>query len=94
MHVGVVGLLTPAALVLYALGDPEDGANIGAGIAMLPLLALGLPWTIPVFADPYQFDDWSTGPWLTITLGPAVLNLAVHAVVRVRKHRSAKARQV
>jgi hypothetical protein len=93
MHVGLVFGLTAVFLLLLALSNPEGGANIGAGLAGLPLLVLGLPWTIPIWSDPYQFDELSRGLRLTIYLGPACLNVAVHAVLhRLRaRHRRSRA---
>jgi hypothetical protein len=69
---------------------PDAGANIGAGIVGIPLLALGLPWTLPWLVDPYAFDGLSNlvhDAWL---LGSAALNVLVHAAVaRIRARRSA-----
>lgn len=33
------------AFALYALRDPTDGGNVGGGLALFPLILLGLPWT-------------------------------------------------
>lgn len=47
----VVGLLSLFA-VLVAATRPDAGANIGAGIIGLPLLAVGMPWSLPILVDP------------------------------------------
>lgn len=44
-HAVIVAALTTLFLVLHRTIAPEEGANIGAGIVALPLLALGLPWS-------------------------------------------------
>jgi hypothetical protein len=89
VHAAVVGLLLTVFGVLALAGDPADGANIGAGLALLPILALGLPWTVPVWTDP----SWAfaLGPvgWCLVNLGPALLNVGLHAaVLRLLRRRS------
>lgn len=82
VHAALVGVLLLVFAALALAGDPADGANIGAGIALLPILVLGLPWSIPAWAAP----DWAQGLgpvlWAVVALGPAVLNVALHAAVR------------
>lgn len=69
------------ALVLPTLGQPD--ANIGAGIALLPLLVLGVPWSLPQIIDPYQLDSTTRALGFLAFLGPAVLNVVLHAAVHV-----------
>jgi hypothetical protein len=50
-------------------------ANIGAGLALLWLTALGLPWSGVAYAP-----DPDTA-WLAVALGTALLNLGIHALL-------------
>ena len=72
-----------ALLVLYVIAtETHTGpdANIGAGLVGLVLLVLGLPWTAPFLAG-------ATAPegliGLVLRLGPAVLNVALHGLLRL-----------
>ena len=80
-HGGVVAVLLALFTILVVLADPAGGANIGAGIALLPVLALGLPWSLPVLINPYSFDAVPELVWYLLHLGPAVFNVALHAAV-------------
>ncbi|MDQ3766503.1 MAG: hypothetical protein M3346_04060 [Actinomycetota bacterium] len=82
-HTVIVVALTSLFLVLLLSTSPEDGANIGAGIIALPLLLLGLPWSLPAIIDPYRFDGLTTFTWYAVTLGPAALNVALYGVVMI-----------
>lgn len=86
-HAGVVTSLTVLFAVLVLSGDPDDGANIGAGIVALPLLPLGLPWSLPAVVDPYRLDGLAPALWHAVTIGPAWLNLLLHGVLFVRARR-------
>ena len=57
------------------------GANIGLGIAGLPLLALGLPWSLLAVRDAYFVDGLPYAAWYLFALGPAFLNVVLHLVV-------------
>ncbi len=81
VHGLVVGVLLAVLALLVATSDPADGANIGAGLVGLPLLALGLPWSLVVLVDPYRFDDLSGAARWVVYVGPAVLNVLLHALV-------------
>ncbi|MDI9939242.1 hypothetical protein QM806_28085 [Rhodococcus sp. IEGM 1351] len=76
----VLGLLVLFVLIAE-LANPTDGANIGAGILLLPLLPLGLPWSLPVIVDPYRFDPAAEALVYTLYLGPALLNVALHGLL-------------
>jgi hypothetical protein len=90
-HVVLVGAFI-AGFVDAAVGfDPDDGANIGAGLMLLPLLAQGLPWSLPFIVNPYQFDDSPTALWLVVSIGPALLNVALHAGYRILRWRRIRA---
>jgi hypothetical protein len=82
-HAVIVAALTTLFLVLHRTTAPEEGANIGAGIVALPLLALGLPWSFPFFINPYRFDGLTERSWYVVALGPAVLNVVLHGAALV-----------
>lgn len=87
LHLALVVLLTLAFASLAAAGRGEADADIGAGLAVLPLLVpLGLPWSILYLSNPYAFDDVSTPLRLLVLLGPAYLNVLLHALWRRRRH--------
>ena len=87
-HFSVVMALLGLFTVLVAATPTDAGANIGAGIAGLPLLALGVPWSLPVLVAPYRFDQWSDTAHYVLWFGPAFLNVALHAVaIAVWSHR-------
>ncbi|MEV0733187.1 hypothetical protein [Polymorphospora sp. NPDC050346] len=79
VHAAVVLVLVLAFVVIDANSGPD--ANIGAGLVGLPLLALGVPWSLFYFADPYAFDDVAAPLRLLAIAGPAVLNVVLHALV-------------
>lgn len=83
LHLLVVVALTALFGVLVATTPPDAGANIGAGLVGLPLLLLGLPWSLPELIDPYRFDDVSDVAHYVISFGPAFANVALHAAVLV-----------
>jgi hypothetical protein len=77
-HTVVVLLLTVVLLVLAL--QPTQDANIGAGLALLPVLLVGLPWSAVLLAlDP---TTWPTAAVLLASLGAAWLNVALHAGLR------------
>ncbi|QHE72741.1 hypothetical protein [Rhodococcus sp. WAY2] len=78
----VVGLLL-LFLLVAELASPTDGANIGAGILLLPLLPLGLPWSLPVILDPYRFDSAAQTFGYALYWGPALLNVAIDGLLWV-----------
>lgn len=51
LHIGTVVTLTLLSSVLLALDPPGSGggANIGLGIALLPVMFFGLPWSAAVY---------------------------------------------
>ena len=48
---------------------------------MLPLLPLGLPWSVPVIIDPYRFDPSAETLAHALIFAPAVLNVVLHGLV-------------
>lgn len=80
-HAGVVAVLLALFTILVMLADRAGGADIGAGIALLPVLALGLPWSLPVLINPYSVDAAPELVWYLLNLGPAVFNVPLHAAV-------------
>lgn len=95
VHAIVVAALTVLYAVLHAASFGAPGAGPEAGIGLLPayvpLAALGVPWSCAFFVDPYAFDDAGDIGRQLVIVGPAWLNLAIHAVGRiVRTRRSRK----
>jgi len=87
VHGGVVGLLT-AVFLLRAATSPAIGADIGLGLIGLPILLLGLPWTLHYLVDPYAYDGLPDAVRYAVTLLPAAINVALHAaVVRLRSRK-------
>ena len=53
-------------------------ANIGLGLGLLALGAMGAPWSVPLFmSDGVTVDS---GLFLVVATGGAMLNLVLHAV--------------
>jgi hypothetical protein len=81
-HAAVVVALSVAVLVFaLATHDQSDDANIGLGLLMLPLVALGLPWSLLYLLDPYRFDGAPDLVRFAVALAPAFLNVVLHAVI-------------
>jgi hypothetical protein len=81
-HAAVVVVLTVAVLILaVATGDGSNDPNIGLGLLMLPLAALGLPWSLLFLIDPYRFDGAPDAVRFAVGVAPAFLNVVLHAVV-------------
>lgn len=91
-HVLVVVLLLTLFVLMVATTSPNEGANIGAGLVGLPLLVLGLPWTLPVLVNPYWFDHWSDAAHYALWFGPAFVNIAIHAalIAAARRRRDSR----
>lgn len=90
-HAAVVVVCTALFELIVAATPPEAGFNFGVVFVALPLMALGLPWNLPTFIDPYQFDGLSPLVWSVVYFGPAFLNVALHGalfwfVSRRRRH--------
>lgn len=76
-HVTVLALVG-GYIALSALFSTPD-ANIGLGLGLLMLGALGAPWTLPaLLADRLTLDS---GPFVVLAIVGALLNLALHAAV-------------
>ncbi len=80
-HAAVVVVCTLAFWLIVVATPPEAGFNFGVVFAALPLMALGLPWNLPTFTDPYQFDGLSPVLWSLFYFGPAFLNVALHGAL-------------
>ncbi len=66
LGVSVVYAYFSAAELLH---QPEDGANIGAGLALLLLFPLGLPWTAPALIaarTPLTHAAFLAGPAINV----------------------------
>lgn len=88
VHVALVAILAVVLAVMVAgHGDGPD-ANIGAGLVLLPLIALGLPWSLLYFALPISLDDSSTLVYVLVSIAPAVLNIVLlQLLLRWRRRR-------
>jgi hypothetical protein len=80
VHGAVVGFLLVLFFLILANAEPHD-PNFGLGMVGVPLMILGLPWTAHALWDPYFYDSLPDQLRLIIFLGPAVLNLVIHALV-------------
>jgi hypothetical protein len=87
LHVALVAILAVVLAVVTGAHDSPD-ANIGAGLVLLPLIALGLPWSLLYFVLPISLDDASTLVYVLVSIAPAVLNIVVvQLVLRWRRRR-------
>lgn len=74
---GILLALVVGYIGLSALQGTPD-ANIGLGLGLLALGALGAPWTLPLLmSDEVAFDS---GLFLAVAACGAALNLTLHAV--------------
>jgi hypothetical protein len=81
-HAAVVVLLTGLYVLVLLTTGPEEGVNFGIVFVLLPMAALGLPWSVPMLVgDPYRFDGLSDVESAALSLGPGYLNLVLHALV-------------
>lgn len=74
------------AVIEYGTWETSPDANIAAGLGILWIAALGLPWSMLMFLDPYYYGLPEAGVVLILTTC-AFLNVAVHARLMVRRHR-------
>ena len=85
-HAAVVLVSVALFLIADAGIDPaKTGPTAAAGLLLpyLPLFVLGLPWSFGFWIDPYAYDDVDRITWLAVVLGPAVLNVVVHGLIRL-----------
>ena len=79
----VLGLSVYLFLVIISYDDGYgshfDG-NIGAGLVALPLLALGLPWSLAI-----SDVGGSVAARMLFVVTPALLNVGIHAWVAGRR---------
>jgi hypothetical protein len=80
IHAAAVVLLS-APFIWRVVTYSGPDADIGAGLLLLPILALGLPWTIPFVVDPYAYDGLAPVVWYSLVIGPAVVNVIIHALL-------------
>jgi len=84
-HAVVVLTLVVAFLVSGAVltgADRGPTAAVGLLLPGVPLLLLGLPWSLFFCADPYAFDDAGTVTIHLVIIGPAVVNVLLHGGYR------------
>lgn len=67
-----------AAFVAVSAAQERPGADIGAGLVLLWLMALGLPWSVLALMF---FDDTTTVPALICWPALALLNLLIADVI-------------
>jgi len=90
LHAASVVALTALFFYLSSLSGPDDGANIGAGMVLLPLGALGLPWSLLTLVERLLIDflviprgqplpAWAIALDLIFLILPAYVNVAIHA---------------
>lgn len=60
--------------------------NIAVGLGIMAMGGLGLPWSIPMFLDPYYYGLWPVGVVVVLTLG-ALINVTIHALFQLRRWR-------
>ena len=58
-------------------------ANIGLGLGLLALGAMGAPWSVPLFMSERMTLD--SGLFVAVATGGAMFNLVVHAMVSGRR---------
>lgn len=87
IHAAVVVVLLILLVGLEVASSPDAGANIGAGLVALPLMALGMPWSLAGLIDPYAFGHWSDEARYGVWFGPAIFNVALHAGVAALRRR-------
>jgi len=88
-HLVLVCALTLALVALIVTTPASSGANIGAGLVALPLLALGLPWSLAILVDPYRLDGLSETTRFVIDVAPAFVNVMLHGVIVLLRGRRA-----
>jgi len=90
VHAVSVVALTALFFYVNSLSGPDDGANIGAGMVLLPLGALGLPWSLLTIVERLIVDSvviprgqplpgWATALDLVFLIAPAYVNVGIHA---------------
>ncbi|WP_368680665.1 hypothetical protein R1X32_10905 (plasmid) [Rhodococcus opacus] len=49
----------------------------------MPLLPLGLPWSLPAILDPYRFDSAADSLEYALYWGPALLSVVLNGLLAV-----------
>lgn len=79
----VAALVLVSGYIGLSLLQSTPDANIGLGLGLLALSAMGLPWTLPVFwHDGFTLDS---ALFAAVATGGALANLLLHALVRRRR---------
>jgi len=89
LHAVSVVALTVLFFFVDSLSGPDDGADIGAGTVLLPLGALGLPWSLLTIVERLVVDfavplgqplpGWAIALDLAFLIAPAYVNVVIHA---------------
>jgi hypothetical protein len=75
-----------AAVLQNGTWETSADANIGAGLALILVAGLGLPWSALLFMDPEYFGLPEVGVVLILT-ACALLNVTIHASFMARRHK-------
>jgi hypothetical protein len=87
VHAAIVGLSVVALVVVSTVYYTPD-ANIGAGLVLMWIAALGLPWSLPILTGSVQIPE-TIPAWLQagVFVLCAVMNVLVHAGIVFAVHR-------
>lgn len=83
-HVAILVLV--AGFIGLSLWQSTPDANIGLGLGMLTLGAMGLPWTLPILWHDGVTTD--SALFVVVAVGGALLNVLLHALAW--RHRSGR----
>jgi len=101
VHLVIVAMLIGGGIAIVEGTPPDDGVNFAIVFTALPLLVLGLPWSLLQVLSTYAVEDFLfahlPGPVAYVGLyvladGPALLNVVVHAVVLIALRRRRRQR--
>lgn len=74
-------VLGSVALFLHIYASESPTGPFDLLLPYFPLLVFGLPWSLEFVLGDYN-DDWGRSVWFLVVLGPAMLNVVVHGLIR------------